>query len=389
MINALEHALKRFYQFLARSLALALWGAKDNREIDMSEVEHIGVFLAEKLGDLFVALPLVDKIRENYPAITITAITSLESKALIANDPRFNHVETIPYRIIPGIKAAFNIRKRNFDLLLDLNDSDSNTALVVSLCLSRGVARIVGVGKKKFARYYDRAYETLDGVHNLFSLAQVLAALGIEPKSVSRLAQPYLPECTLVLAKEFLADEDSGDTNQTLWIGLNLSAGDSMRIWPVESYRQTAAEIYSEYPCARFLLFCVANDRYRAEELKRVCESQIKIIPQGSSIQSACAFLSQMDLLITPDTSLTHMARSFDVPVVALCRDSEHFEYWKPLGQDEGAIKSKSSDGIASIQWKEVSDVAIRLLKKSAKGSLGQALQKQTTTLVAEGDSHQ
>ena len=65
-----------------------------------------------------------------------------------------------------------------------------------------------------------------------------------------------------------------------------------------------------------------------------------------------------MDLLITPDTSLTHMARSFDVSVVALYRDSEHFQYWKPLGLEEGAIRSQSSAGISSIGWEEVLDEA-------------------------------
>ena len=54
--------------------------------------------------------------------------------------------------------------------------------------------------------------------------------------------------------------------------------------------------------------------------------------------------------MITPDTSLVHIARSFKVPVIGLySRFMKNFMLWRPYDQEVGSAVSGNDDNIHDI----------------------------------------
>ncbi len=62
------------------------------------------------------------------------------------------------------------------------------------------------------------------------------------------------------------------------------------------------------------------------------------------------AIISRLDLLVTPDTSLVHIARSFKVPVVGMYPQLQwNLERWRPYGQKGGVVISNDDGHIFDI----------------------------------------
>jgi ADP-heptose:LPS heptosyltransferase len=78
---------------------------------------------------------------------------------------------------------------------------------------------------------------------------------------------------------------------------------------------------------------------------ERVCRS-----PEGYSIHEVSALLAGLDMLISPDTSLVHIARSFGVPVLGMYpRPEWNLNRWRPYGQAEGVVMSGDDGNIFDI----------------------------------------
>ena len=59
--------------------------------------------------------------------------------------------------------------------------------------------------------------------------------------------------------------------------------------------------------------------------------------------------------MITPDTSLVHIARAFNVPVVGLyCQYMKNFLLWKPYNQQYGSVVSNNNDDVFDITVDQV-----------------------------------
>ena len=96
---------------------------------------------------------------------------------------------------------------------------------------------------------------------------------------------------------------------------------------------------------------------------------RVYLIPDGLGLRAASAIIKKLDVLITPDTSLVHIARSFKVDVVGLySRYMENFLLWKPYGQDAGAVVSGNDDNIHDITPQSVYDAFLKVLQE--RGSL-------------------
>jgi ADP-heptose:LPS heptosyltransferase len=75
------------------------------------------------------------------------------------------------------------------------------------------------------------------------------------------------------------------------------------------------------------------------------------------------AVIGHMKILITPDTSLVHIARSFKVPVVGLyTRYEKNLRMWRPYRQKSGTVVSNNDYNIHDIEIDRVFEAVVSLL---------------------------
>ncbi len=385
---------KRFLkglEFIFKRLVMALLslffttGPKSASSTNSSEVRKYKrvLFLRfDKLGDMVISLPVFETLASELPDLQIEVIASPSSRAIIAEDSRIRAIWLYTKRPWQDLRTLWMLRKRNYDAVIDMICLDSVTALFVSQLVGRNVPRI-GIGKSRFAKYYTTnipLYES-NYAHIVDTTLSVLDALGVEKKGYVQQAPLATSAIDKQRASEFINSLHSSseklktnDSTSTKIIGVNISAGKPNRMWGEKKFVELLNQLGESNPRNFISLLCAPNERALAESIKEKCNCQVELIPPRGSILQVAAIISHLDILISPDTSLIHVARQYDVPVVGIYpTHGRSLAQWSPYGQPDGVVLGGSACDIFDITvqqvFQEYSKVSARTFKIEAQGS--------------------
>ncbi len=341
-------------------------GQNEFSPIDGNKLEKVLFLRPEKLGDMVISFPVFDGLKRHFPHIKIAILGSPRNRAIIENDKRFSQIYMYLKNPIKDFKTLRKMRNEKYDCVVDMIGDDSVTALFLSQLSAPGKPRI-GIGKTKHKMYYDYnyLYRTDNKNHIIENTLKILDAFGIDSAKESGYAEPYLSKQEIEFAETTV--QSLKKTPDTKIIGYNLSAGAPTRIWAKEKSIELLKQIQEYNNDYRILLFTTPDERERAESLQSAVSSDVHIIPENLNLTSVAALIKYLDVLITPDTSLVHIARSFNVPVIGFySKFMKNFMLWRPYDQEIGAVVSSNDDNIFDITVKQVMDT-FKALVESGK----------------------
>ncbi|MEA2030186.1 MAG: glycosyltransferase family 9 protein [candidate division Zixibacteria bacterium] len=332
-------------------------GCTDFKPLDGKCLKKVLFLRPEKLGDMVISFPVFDGLKKYYPHIKISILGSPRNEAIIRGDPRFDKVYMYRKNIWRDLQQMKAIRREEYDCVVDMICDDSVTALFLSQFAAPGKPRI-GVGKNKYRKYYDFNYDHRmgDTGHIIENTLKLLMAFNIDPSTADGYAPPFVSKYELRQAEVFIAQVRNGNPDG-LVVGYNLSAGSSTRIWAKEKSVELINRILEDNRIINVVLFTIPSERGQAERIKGYFKERVELVPDDMNLLQASALISKLNLLITPDTSLVHIARSFRIPVVGLySRFMKNFLLWRPFGQETGAVVSDNDDNIFDITVDKVFD---------------------------------
>lgn len=313
-----------------------------------ASLKHVLVIKPEKLGDMVTTLPLIDALRAAAPEVVIDLIASPKGVAVVQEDPRFNRIDLYTKNAARDLAMIRSVRRRQYDVTIEMIDDDSTTGLLLSQVCSGNAVRL-GANKSRFAGYYDVStdYHANPHVHAIDRALDLAPVLGLPRTGLSGFAEPYLPLEAKSKAERFLKERLPGAGPL---VAVNVSAGKATRLWADEKYASLMAGIARFIPEATLVLISDPADRARGERIIARTEARICHIPESWSILDVAALLAQSTIVVSPDTSVVHLARAFQVPVVGLYpRPQWMVDRWKPYGQTIGVVRSDDDGDIADI----------------------------------------
>lgn len=363
-LKPVEHKGKAL--FFALSKWLLKKGRKEFKSLDGRRLSKVLFLRPEKIGDMVISLPVFDALKECFPHIKISILASPKNYSIIKDDSRFDRIFLYRKNLWRDVKEMLAMRRGKYDCVVDMICDDSVTALFLSQLAAPDKPRI-GVGKVKFGEYYDFNYDRhMDNTgHIIENTLKLLTAFDIDCDTVSGYAPPFLNESSLGKADRFMK-QLSKETPQGLKAGFNLSAGSPTRIWAERKSVELIKRILDHDGDCTMILFTAPGDRQRGERLCQQFNDRVRLVPDGLNLTEASALISRLDVLITPDTSLVHIARSFRVPVVGLySRFKKNFQLWRPYDQEVGAVVSGNNDNIFDISVNDVFDTFVRVIEQT------------------------
>lgn len=358
--KALEHGFKRC--FIAVALLMLKKGRRNFTVIDAAALRRVLFVRPDKLGDMIISLPVFENLKRLYPHLELYIICSPRNVAIIRGDSRIAGHFLYAKRLWRDLSAVRRIRRLKVDAVVDMICDDSVTALMLSQLCAASAWR-VGVGKHRFRGYYDFNFEyrTGDGAHGLDNTLKLLTAFGVDTDRLERHVPPALPVSARDTADHFLASL-TGAASEAI-IGLNISAGRPTRVWQPEKNERLIGLLLKRFPLCRVVITADPREHDQAVALASRFRSRVRPLPPGWNLLEVSAIISHLTLLITPDTSLVHIARAFHVPVAGLyTRFGKNYELWRPFGQEKGTVKSGNDYNIFDIEVQEVFDTAVALM---------------------------
>ena len=285
----------------------------------LSSVDSLVVRCPNWVGDIVMATPVYECLRQNFPNAEITACIRPYARGILEDSPWFDHIVAFHDKEFSGMR---NIRNELRQLRPEAGILLTNTTHSWLTFRLAGVRNLYGY-RRNLRKHFlsDGPEPPRDGdkirpVPMQDYYLGICRYLGLElpanPKPALYLS-PQLQEKSNALVRRY------GIVEQDTVIGLNPGASfGSSKCWPPEYFARLAEMLQEKYACKLLLLVGPGEHEIAASI---VAESQAEIIntaPDRVDLALLKPLVKRCDLLVTNDTGPRHYAVAFDVPTVVV-----------------------------------------------------------------------
>ena len=273
-------------------------------------------------------------------AVSLLAKDNSKAKDLFADDNHIDEIITLKKEMdgVSGmLKLAKELKKRNFDKVFIFNSS-----LRYNL-----IARLTGI-KSIYQYPLFRKKDNIVLSAKIFTEEVLNEVVSTEPNLI-------IKEINNNLDKEFS-------------VGLGVSASGYSKRWDINNYIKLAEKINKKFKC-RFYLAAGKNDIDLINKFKNSDVGKNSISFEKLSIKEALPIIKNMNLMITNDTSWSHIAAALNVKTLTLFMDSPVMAYGRyssrmvtvePVGEKD--TTTHDTNGKDNISFEEVYNKSIELL---------------------------
>jgi len=298
--------------------------------------KNILVVQIGKLGDMVLTGPLFYELKRLYPEADIKVLASPVNAEFADSLKSVDEVIVYKKNVFRDLLLASNLKKNKFDLWIDVKDGYSRTAAAL-LKFSKPK---VSIGFNHDEKIFDiDLKDFVRGAHAIdLSLAPIYY-LGSEPFY----RKPVLTD--------FL---NKGNHGAKYDITVNVSAGNQSRYWPEKSWIELIKKIQEKYNL-KINIIGLKADSELILNIKESINNNLITVNYDLQLSSLINALNSSKIIISPDTSIIHLASGLNKPLLGLYPKVDwNYDRFKPLSDNFETVISKSDKGISDIEVNEV-----------------------------------
>lgn len=311
---------------------------------------------------MLLAVPLLRALRNRYPLAWITLVAGPVNYDIMLHHPFLNEVIKYDKHLLVRSPKEFweflkALRRANFEMaIVPATVSLSMTSDVLARLSGAGIR--VGPGRLgMIVNQTSYCYTTpvdLDWGgdprrHQSLRNLDIVASMEIEEDDLSSVIG--LTEKEKVSARSEMM---AWRKKHRLFIGIHPGAGKPGNRWPADRFASIANYLAHSRDAA-IVVTVGPMDAEAIAELRPLLECSPFIVADRS-IREVAALVDELDLYITNDTGMMHVAGATSTRVLALFGPTDPL-LWAPSGMKNKFISSRDGD-ITSLQVEEVRQVA-------------------------------
>ena len=347
-----------------KALILKLITNKSKNSFDIRKSKSVLVLKYDRIGDMVLTTPIFRELKKVYPDISLSVLASKENKDVIQNNPYVDKIYTnYKNNIFNDLPILLKLRKKAFDVCIELEHSVIPHAIFrLKIIKPKKIISIhkdgrYGVNGNEL-KLYD--YFTEKDKKNHFGKIwlDTLSFFGVEPSSDKY--DFFTSKNDRNKAKSFVSS-----FNNKLKIGINIEGSFPEKSIQKKELEKICIGLYNNFK--NITIVILAGPKNFLEKTKLIASLNLDFVVSSyitKTITEAGALIEQLDLIITPDTSIVHIAASFDKPVVSIHENNEDsFRLWAPTSTLSKTIFASSSYGLFDYSVDDVIKSATDFLK--------------------------
>jgi len=321
-------------------------------------MNRILIIQLSRLGDLLHSLPLVKRLKEEYPDSHITLACAKEFSLIAHCCPYVDRLITISAAdIIPldtkEMLAIESIERSHFERISSIHELQEEYDLVINLTHNLIGGLICGLAKSRnksgriddgsgksvvFGRWAKYLFAMAsDRRQNLFNIVDIYLGMGEVPHRAvdGSLALPPKAEEE---ALELLSTNGSSQSGRL--IALLLGASNPFRVWPVANFVSVANSL-GRYPAFEIVLLGSASEQAPARQFLHQAGVPVIDLVGKTDLKQLAGIIKTCDLMIANDTGPLHLAAALGTRVLGLYFCSGHFAETAPYGPGNVVIQAE------------------------------------------------
>jgi ADP-heptose:LPS heptosyltransferase len=320
---------------------------KKSINFDIQKAINILFLRYDRIGDMVITTPVFRELKLAYPEINITVLASKANQYVLLNNPYVDRVITNhKNNLLKDLPTLLALRKEKFDVCVEFDHSVIPHSIIrLKIIKSKKIISIYkdgryGVNGNELS-LYDIYTEKKIKEHFRDIWLGVLEPFGIKPKS--RDYDLFVTDEQNKKAKNYLKQFPS-----KFLVGINLEgAVKGKKIEPSELF-QICHGLYDQNKNIQIIILS-APDNYKnaITKVKQMGLNYVEVGYKTDRILDVAALINHLDLIITPDTSIVHIASAFNKPLVTIHENNQDsFDLFAPISRLNRTVFSKSKSSI-------------------------------------------
>lgn len=313
---------------------------------------------------MLCVVPMLRALRARYPSAHIALVASPVNYDVMRNSRYVNDVMNFDKLLgLRGIAAFIReLRRKQFDLAIVASTVSTSLTSDLFAYVSKARVRIGAAsldGRENPSAFFFNVPLELDWRstphrHQTLRNLDILAPLEIVGDDLS-LAMTF-DEAESAMTGRLKKEKEE---QKKVVIGYHPGAGKIPNRWEANRFARVANALAEEFNAATLITAGPMDDE-PVYEMTRWLTVPFNLI-KGKPIREVAAILSTVDLMITNDTGIMHVAGAVGVPVLSLFGPTDP-EQWAPIGASNRWLKGKEGD-INNISVDAVVQTARRMLQ--------------------------
>ncbi|HTK83391.1 MAG TPA: glycosyltransferase family 9 protein [Bacteroidota bacterium] len=333
--------------------------------------ENIGSILVvrqhDQLGDMLCVIPLLRALHEHFPSAAVTLVASPVNYAIMLHNPFVTEVLNYDKsRLFPAIGNILSFYRSlaagKHDLaIVPATVSISTTSNI--LAFLSGAQRRIGpiklAGRTNstafcFTETVDLDWNDFPREHQTLRNLRMLQPLGISTRDLT---------CPLGFTSHEIGTARARlqklKSSHKLLFGIHPGAGKTQNRWPAEKFAEAANRIAKQHDGAVIVTAGPMDEEPLARLVPHLdCES---MIVRNEPIRTVASLINEMDLFITNDTGVMHVAGGTAAQTLSLFGPTDPLQ-WAPVGGKNRFIAARDGK-IDSLSVGEVLDIVFLILQ--------------------------
>lgn len=304
-----------------------------------------------KIGDMILTTPLFSELKKLFPDSEIYVLTSLKNNEIALRDKNVSGTIVYKKKFFSILKLISILRKIEFDYWIDTKDEYSSTSK--TLLKFGKFNKSIGFNTKE--KLFNIPLEDyVKGEHTVEINLSPLHYFKNDYKT--KTLSPYINIPSEISDK--FNDFFKKISNKKILI--NISAGAENRYWKEEKWLELLKNIDKSY---KLILISDKRDRKLADKIISDFKGDNLTYLIAKNIFEVAEIVKNSDIVITPDTSVVHIASCFNIPIVAMFHNVEWvLKRYTPLSDKYKIITSLEKNSIEDIRVDNVIEKLNELL---------------------------
>ena len=334
-------------------------------DFDIKKAQSVLFLRYDRIGDMVITTPVFRELKLAYPHISITVLASKDNQDILLNNPYVDHIVTNhKNNLLQDLPSLLQLRKQQFDVCIEFDHSVIPHAIIRLKVIKP--KKVISV--KKDGRYgvdgselllYDFYTEKLKGQHFRDIWLATLKPFGVKPKS--NVYDLFITDTQQKQAQNFIKQYSS-----KFLVGINLEGAVKGKKIKFSELWQICQGLHKANNNIQVIILTTPGNLQSIYE--KVTEGSLDYVVTSyktDTILDAAALISQLDLIITPDTSIVHIASAFNKPIVTIHENNQDsYQLFAPTSDINKTVFSPKKDTLEGYDVQKVIEYANQFINK-------------------------
>ncbi len=373
IVHTIIHSFESLNRHISYSiLRLFLRNKPHTVPLDGNKIHRVLLFRYDAIGDMAVTTAAIDLLHKKLPSVKVDVLASEYNCHIIRHNNQFNSIFIYNKSFISHLKLLREIRKNKYDAVFCFVLFKTTYAgLLANMLAGRNASKITILFQNR-----KKLYDVFFNVHihlerDKCTMAELQARMlcdvfGWEYEKEKLIMDIPLGDENIEHANDFLTTRSILPSSP--FIAFNISAGREYREFSVEKNIEIVQHFTIRFPNVPIVIIAMDRDVHKAIAIKQGISDSICEVFNSKDILDVCAIVKSSKMVVSPDTSLVHIASAYKKPTVAFYSQMTTYIYeWMPFNVPYRALVAPDKKEIEYIPTQDCYNAVCSLWSETKK----------------------